>query len=120
MWPHDRWASSQQVSVSLGFRPGVAVVVEFRHWQRGLGEGTGTGSNVARSGAKPRGVRTAEAMLEEDLDGSRHGPSLPMGQGPENQVRGGGGVRDWDYATSPWTDRWIRTVALLLGPQSEG
>ena len=42
-----------------------------------------------------------------------------MGQGPENQVRGGRRLRDWDYATSPGTDQWIHAVALLLGPESE-
>ena len=119
MRPRNRLASSQQVSVSLGFRPRVAVVIEFHHRQWGLGERAWTCGNITCSGAEPRRVRTAETMLEEYLDGGRHGPPLPMGQGPKNQVRGGRRRRDRDYATSPGTDRWIRTVTLLLGPESE-
>ena len=116
MWPHDLQAPSRRVSISHGFWLGVAVIIEFRHWQWGLGEGTWTSGDITHSGAEPRGVRTAETMLEEDLDGGRHGPTLPMGQGPENQVRRGRRLRDRDYATGPGTDRWIRTVTLLLGP----
>ena len=119
MWLHNCLAPSQQVSVSLGFWPRVAVIIEFRHWQWGLGERTRTGSNIARSGAEPRRVRTTEAVFKEYLDGGRHGPTLPMGQRPENQVRGGGRRRDWDYATSPRADWRIRTITLFLGPESE-
>ena len=68
MWPHDHRVPSQQVSVSLGFWPRVAVIIKFHHWQWGLGERARTSSNVTRSGAEPCGVCTTEAMLEEYLD----------------------------------------------------
>ena len=80
MWPRDPLAPSQRISVPLGFRPGVAVIIEFRHRQRGLGECARACNDVARSGVEPRGVRTAKTMFEKYLNGGRHGPPLPMGQ----------------------------------------
>ena len=65
-------------------------------------------------------VRSTETVLEEDLEGSRHGLLLSKGQGAYDEVSRGGGFRNRDYAARPFASGWIRAVLLVFPPEVEG
>jgi len=45
--------------------------------------------------------------------------SLSKGEGPKNEIRREGRIRNQDCATCPLTYGWIRTVLLVFLPESE-
>jgi len=65
--------------------PGL-VMVQFNHQNGGLHECTWTGGNITCSWMHLLGVFSAEAVLEEELEASRHGSSLAKREGTCNKV----------------------------------
>ena len=74
---------------------------------------------VPRHGTHALRVCTTEAVLEEDLEGSRHGVLLSEGQGAYDEVGQGGRFRNRDYAAHPFASGRIRTVLLFFPPEAE-
>jgi len=58
-------------------------------------------------------------VLKEDLEGGAHGAALSKRERPYDKVRGGGGLRNRDYAARPFAEGQIRVVVLVYLPQSE-
>jgi len=71
-------------------------MVQFGHRKWGLRICAGAGDGVPRCGTHALRVHTAEAVLEEDLESSRHGTSLSKGQGAYDEVGWGGRFRNRD------------------------
>jgi len=58
-------------------------------------------------------------VLEENLESGAHGAALSKRERPYDEVRGGGGFRNRDYAARPLATGRIRAVVLVCLPQSE-
>jgi len=120
VWPRRVSSPPEPVSVSLCFRQGVAVTVQFGHREGGLRVRTWACGDVTRRWAHPQRVGPAETVKEEHLKDRRHSASLTQGQSPDNQIRGERRGGNRDYAARPFTTGQIRTVLLVLTPETEG
>ena len=65
--PRDGPSSPEPILGHPGFRPRIAITVQFRHQEGGLGVCAWAGSGVSGVGTHALGVCTAEAVLKEDL-----------------------------------------------------
>jgi len=95
-------------------------MVQFGHREWGLRICARAGDGVPRCGTHALRVSTAEAVLEEDLEGSRHGAMLSKGQGAYDEVGRGGRLGNRDYAACPFASGRIRTVILVIPPEAKG
>ena len=101
------------------FWSGIAVTVQFGHWDGGLGVCAWAGGGVPGVGAHALRVRTTEAVLKEGLENDGQSASLSKGQGSDDKVGRDRRFRDRDCTTCPTTYRWIHTVILVHLPKSK-
>jgi len=67
IWPCDRPLPPELVLGHPGFRPRIAVAVQFDHWEGSLRVSAWANNGVPRVGTYVLRVCSTEAMLEEDL-----------------------------------------------------